>query len=188
MAQYTFDGRLAYTRGVREATDIETIKAMLPGCRNVVKTEIAQDKTGIDYVATLRHGGQVCIDAKTRVAGASRWWKKEPELALETWSVMPDGKYSTPYGISKIGWTLSERTEVDLILYTFDQKDSDVAYLLSFQMLRTAFVHNRKEWAARYKVGKQDSFRWESEAIFVPASIVLQAIMDASCGIVVRME
>lgn len=183
MAQYTLEGKLAYSRGIRETTDIATIRAMLPGCQDITKTTITQDRAGIDYVATLRGGAQVLIDAKTREPGASRWWTGEPELALEIWSVMPGGRYNVPRECAKAGWTLSERTSVDLILYTFDPQDSGAAFLLSFQLLRTAFVRNFAFWTTeRYKVGRQDSLSWESTAVFVPVSVVLAAITSACCA------
>lgn len=186
MSHYSFDDRLAYTRGVREQTDIEMIKAMLPGCQTVEKTPPSEDRNGVDYVATLRRGATVLIDAKTRDAGASRWWNGEPDIALEIWSVMPGGRYQIPRNQSKVGWTLSEHSNVDLILYTFSPQDSDLAYLLSFQLLRCAFIHNFARWKSRYKIGRQDSSQWESQAIFVPVSVVLGAITDACCQKVAR--
>ena len=98
---YNFDEQLAYSRGVREATDLQTIAALIPGCISVVKTDIEQDRAGIDYVATLRKGARILIDAKTRKRGCSQHWRQGPELALETWSVLPDDKNK-----GKVGWTL----------------------------------------------------------------------------------
>ena len=181
--KHSFTEKLAFSRGVRQDTDIETIMALIPGCVGVIKTDIEQDKKGTDYIATLRQGAQILIDAKARAKGASQWWKKDgPELALETWSVMPEGKYGKSFEQTKLGWTLDESKETDLILFTFDEGDTDKVFLICFQLLRMAFLKNLKLWARLYKTGTQDSSSWQSQCVFVPASVVLNAIKKISQG------
>jgi len=184
---HSFNGKLDFSRGKREATDIETIKAMLPGCTRVEKTSEKTDRQGIDYIAYLRRGAEIFIDAKTREAGASNYWKHgEPEIPLEIWSIRPGGKYGTPEEQKKTGWTLCEQSLVDLILFTFDPQDSDDAFLISFQLLRAAFVKHFYTWSRMYDRKTQESHnngsRWESECVFVPINVVLNAITDTSCG------
>ena len=68
-------------------SDIAKIKNYFPNCSEVVRAKIDDDKQGIDYIATLKGGAQIFIDAKTREKGASCYWKHgEPELALEIYS------------------------------------------------------------------------------------------------------
>lgn len=151
-------------------------------CVDIIKTDVDTDKNGgYDYDATLQDGAHVYIDAKAREKGASRYWKNgEPELALELWSVVPEN--GRP---GKIGWTLSTKSDVDLILYTFDKADSDMYYLLPFQPLRMAFQKNGPEWVKAYGKKKQTSNggQWKSAACFVPASVVLNAVMEQMSGI-----
>jgi len=173
---HAFDVKLAFSRGQRELTDMETLRTLIPGCVSVIKTPTETDKTGVDYIASLRRGAEIWIDAKTRELGASRFWRNGPELALEIWSVRPNGKYSTPREQAKVGWTLCEANQVDMILYTFDASDSEDVFLVPFQHLRMAFQQNFSEWSVRYHRKNQDSFQWESQCIFVPADIVLKAI------------
>lgn len=162
---------------MRETTDLEVLQDMIPGCVSVVKTDARTDRNGVDYVATLRRGTEILIDAKTREPGASRYWNDNgPELALEIWSVMPDGRYNTPQARTKVGWTLCESKQTDMIFYTFDRADCFDVFLLPFQHLRIAFRQNWPVWSKRYRRKTQDSFAWQSECIFVPADVVLKAI------------
>lgn len=182
--KYSFQERLTWSLGSQQLTDHETIKSMLMGCVSVEDSSQLLNVAGVDYIARLRMGAEVLVDAKTRNAGCSEFWfKNEPELALETWSVRPGGKFNTPESRKKIGWTLCESKKVDLILFKFDPQDTSQVYLVSFQLLRVAFRQNFHAWRKTYKIGFQESdHRWESECVFVPANIVYEAIRRASIG------
>lgn len=170
--KWDFNQKLEFSFGRREQIDLETIKSTINSCILVEKTDVETDKTGIDYIATLKGGAKIGIDAKAREKGASRYWNYgEAELALEIWSVCP-----TETMKGKKGWTLSDRSNVDYILYTFDFDDWDKFYLLPFQLLRNAFNKNGVKWCKQYKRKRQYSDSWQSEAVFVPASVVLSAI------------
>ena len=171
---YNFKERLAFSKGNRQESDLDTIKSILDGCQSVVPACAELDKKGVDYVATLRRGAEVFIDAKTRQRGCSRFWRGEPEVAIELWSVMPGGKYGVTCG--KTGWTLDEAKITDAVLYTFDRSDCQTAFLLPFQHLRMAARRMIRTWFNRFKVDIQDSGTWESQAVFVPISEVLAAI------------
>lgn len=124
---YDFDERLAFSQGRRQQTDMDTIKSMIPGCADIQIAPEALDRQGVDYVATLRRQAKILIDAKTRDAGCSKWWKDQPELALEDWSVLPENG-----SIGKAGWTLDESKLTDLVLFTFCPEDTSTCYLISF--------------------------------------------------------
>lgn len=168
--KHSFQEKLEFSLGARQTFDLELLKNNIVGCVSVVKTDAEADRAGIDYVATLRQGAQILIDAKARAAGASRYWKYgEPELALEVWSICP-----TAGKPGKVGWTLSESSNADMILFTFE--DAKVFYLLPFQPLRMAFQKNYSSWLRTYGSRKERSTRWTSEAVFVPASVVMDEI------------
>ena len=174
---YGFEERLKFSKGARCECDHKTIFALLHGCIHVVDHDCKGDDGGVDYIALLRRGTSVMIDAKTRTKGCSKYWKYgEPELAIEKWSVMPDD--SCPLG--KAGWTLDESKETDMVLYTFDPSDSNVAFLFPFQSLRMAAVNMIQKWQSLYKVDTQTSHgfgkKWKSQAVLVPASVVIAAI------------
>lgn len=174
---HDFSERLRFSMGRLQASDTETILAMIPGCVSVAKSSGHADRAGIDYVATLRGGATVLIDAKNRDKGCKRFWiDGEPELALELWSVRPNGKYNTPKERARTGWTLREDTQVDLLLFKFDPADTRLVYLLSYQLLRGAFRANLADWKERFGIKIQDSKTWESEAVMVPAFMVFDAI------------
>lgn len=169
-----------YSRGACEANDIETIKRFLgDSCLSVEKTNEQDDKNGNDYRAILRRGAEILIDGKTRREGAKRYWNGEPDLALEIWSVMPDPK-RCPNG--KVGWTLDESKNTDLILFTYDKQDTSDVFLLPFQLLRIAFRSHVMYWRNQYQVAKQYNTTWVSQCVFVPISTVEQAIKTASRG------
>lgn len=180
---YDFNERLNFSVGARNGTDSETIMSLLDGCSSVRKNDVPGNDKGVDYIATLRGGAEVNIDVKTREAGCSKYWNratKEPELAIEKWSVMPGGEYETPHERSSAGWTIDESKVTDMILYTFDERDSQIAFLLPFQSLRIASRRMISHWMKRFKVDVQKSRRngrmWQSQAVFVPASEVIAAM------------
>ena len=152
----------------QQESDIALLKEIIPDCVNVEKTSVAVDRLGVDYIATLSGGATINVDVKYRLPGCSYWWTRgEPELALEISSVQEN---------DKIGWTLNTSTQVDYILFTFDESDCDKSYLIPFQLLRAAFLANKESWIDEYGIKTQKSNTWTSTAVFVPASIVLAAI------------
>ena len=174
MVIHGFRRKLAESKAAQRDIDINIIKASIAGCAKVEKTDEDTDRTGVDYIATLRRGGEILIDAKNRERGASRYWHDgKPELALEIWSVMPEADRQ---GV--VGWTLNESTAVDYILYTFDASDTDECYLIPYQLLRMALIRQYKLWVETYGIRIQHSPRWRSMAIFVPARIVLEAVSN----------
>lgn len=181
MTHYDFREQLAMSIERRGKPFEDIIASSIPGVVSVCKTDIAVDKTGIDYIATLRRGATIGIDLKVRAEGCSKFWKHGDELALEKWSVCPDLR--CPDG--KAGWTLDESKKTDYTLHSFDPCDSDTVYLLPFHLLRKSFVCNLKEWYRDYKHAWQSSGDWQSECVFVPVSIVLEAIKQSS---VIRVD
>ena len=163
-----------------QGRSLETLIAdLLPGVVAVVKTSTDQDKTGIDYIATLRRGGSVFIDTKKREKGVANYWRwGEEELALEIWSVCP-----TATQLGRVGWTLDESKQTHYTLHFFDPSDSQRVFLLPFQLLRKAFREHYREWCATYPKARQNSGSWHSECLFVPAPVVLQAIQQAMLGV-----
>lgn len=177
--QSSFDELLAFSYSRIYSTDIGTIRCMIPGCSTVRIASKTQDRRGADYVAVLRHGRELAIDAKSRQAGCSIYWRSnEPELALERWSVKPNPLL--PKG--RVGWTLDTSKNTDLVLFTFDFSDTELAYLLPFQHLRAAFVRFGKRWLDDFgPLAEQcTEGRYRSACLFVPAGIVLNAIRAIS--------
>ena len=164
--------------GEKIDSDKQLLKNIFLGCTDVQKTSEELDKQGIDYVVTLKDGAEVFVDVKTREKGASRFWKNNvPELAIECWSVCPaNGNKGKP------GWTFSQKSVVDYILYTFDYSDSKLNYIFPFQILRIASQKNYLIWRDTYKRARQSSRGWESESVFVPADVVIKAINSVMKG------
>jgi hypothetical protein len=183
MAQLNnWDDNLAFSKGAREMTDIDTIKQLLPNCKEVIIVEDPDmQRAGVDYVAVLEGGATVNIDSKGRTRGAAKYWKTaQPELALEVWSVMPEqGKTGTP------GWTFDTSKQTHMVLYHFD--DVPACYLIGYQSLRMAAVSNYADWYSKYCEPPQRSKRgdtaWKSQAMFVPVDVVLQAIRTVTEGL-----
>lgn len=169
-----FVEKLQYSLAKQQTFDIVILRNHIPNCREIVKTKLEQDRAGIDYIARLDDGAEIFIDAKTREKGCSRYWKfGEPELALEIYGVAEK---------KKLGWTLSDSTNVDYILYTFDKTDSDDYFFLPFQLLKKVFRENGKNWVKRFGYKVQQSDSWHSWAVFVPASVVLATLFNAMKG------
>lgn len=172
MNQYDFDERLHFSTTYKGRSFEEIIAGTIPGVVTVAKTDTAVDKTGVDYVATLRRGATINIDLKLRDAGASKYWQHGfEELALEKWSVVPENGRQ---GVA--GWTLDEAKATHYTMHAFAPEDSQRVILLPFQLLRKAFKIHLTEWYRTYQHAQQSSGRWRSECVFVPADIVIEAI------------
>ena len=176
---YDFAERLKFSQGKRGERDAELLKRVINDCIDVRKTDIETDKKGIDYIATLKGGAEIGIDVKARDKGISSYWEDGKEdLLLEIWSVCPDEKNE-----GKLGWTLSDKTNVDFILYTFDEADSKNYYLLPYQLLRMAFLHNGRQWKSEYGTKFASSGSWKTQFMCVPANVVIEAINTEMQGI-----
>lgn len=177
---YNFDERLAFSKGRVQESDEATLRGMFPESVSVEKTSADLDRAGVDYIVTLRRGGIVRVDAKTRSRGCRRWWQDgQPEVPMEIYSVRPGGKYNIHPQAAKVGWTLDESKDVDLILFTFHPSDHEYAYARSFPLLRETFRRYFYRWRI-YKHDIQDSERWESECRFVPLDVVDAAMYETS--------
>lgn len=164
---FSFEERLAFSVGANGQSDIDIIRRCHQGTVDVCKTDIAKDKSGIDYIATLKGGVAVRWDAKRRDKGCSQYWFVGPEFALERWS---NKERRTP------GWTWDISKKADYILFTFDASDHGKAYAIPFQHLRTAFHENGHAWCDQYRVAEQPNEGWVSECVFVPVHEVLAAV------------
>lgn len=179
MRQLGFEEMRAFSTRSHGRTFEQIIADTIPGCASVTATDIATDKTGTDYVATLRRGSEVNIDLKVRDRAGQYWHDGQEELALETWSVIPSGNHS-----GKAGWTLDESKTTHYTLHVFHPDDTDRVFLLPFQLLRKAFRQNIEEWKGKFKTARQSSGSWCSECVFVPAPVVLDAIHAAMVHVV----
>ncbi len=173
--EFDFHERLEWSKGTRQGSVTETIRAMLDGCAEVRESTRQEEKVGVDYVATLRGGAMVLIDEKRRDVGAIKFWHHgQPELALEVWSVVPS---DSNRGVA--GWTLSEQKQTDLVLFTFS--DIPDCYLLPFQPLRVAFRRKFAEWRAVFRSADQSTDgRYHSRSIFIPVDLVTEAIVEVT--------
>ncbi len=174
MAVYDFATMLEVSKGFRQATDATSIQAMIPGCTAIRPGDEMEDRRGIDFVATLRKGATINIDAKIRRPGCSRFWRGTPDFALEDWSVMPENGNG-----GKVGWTLDESKLTDYIWFAYDPGDSRECYLVPFQLLRIAAIRHWGKWQRDYKNDTQSSNGWHSHCVFVPVPVVLEAITEA---------
>lgn len=178
MKQYSFEDKMAFSKGISRRTALSTIVAIIPGCISVEPASLKDDLRGIDFMAVLSSGVVLKIDQKAREPGCSRYWKGEPEIALELWSKLPERDSQ-----GKPGWTWDESKDTDYTLHTFDSTDTNVVYLLPFQLLRKAFWLHGKKWKTRYGTSQQNSGQWRSECMFVPAGVVLAAITEQMTAI-----
>lgn len=172
-----------YTRQSAGQSVESVIAAMIAGVIDVQPTAERMDRAGVDYVATLRRGAEVFVDLKVRRPGCSRYWHDgTPEIALESWSVVPDDDRGKP---GKVGWALDEAKITHYVLAMFAPEDSRACYMLPFQLLRTAFRRRFNVWMhGPFRVERQATGGagggWKSECVFVPAPVVLNAISDVA--------
>lgn len=153
------------------------LKDLIPGCVGVEpSTHVADKQWHVDLWAILGGGlGRIGVDVKRRRLGASRYWRNGPEVALESWSVVPC--QIRPAGLP--GWTMLDGP--GLVLFVWDDLP-DECRLYSRHLLSRAFrLH--PEWGDRYGLHRQRTDGiWESEHVFVPTMVVEQAMVAAMLG------
>lgn len=161
-----------YSIGEQQDVDIKLLHEFIPNCVSVRKTDTKTDKKGVDYIVTTSGGAEIYIDAKTRMPGASRYWKNGiPDLALEKYSVVEQ---------KKVGW-LFKKSDIhpDYILFTFDRSDTDKCFLIPFHLLKKACYQKGREWFLKYPYREQNNGTYKSSALYVPADVVIRAVNDA---------
>lgn len=173
---YDFYERLKISmESLQLETDRKTLENYFPDVRSVRKSDIEDDKSGIDYIVTLQSGVEIGVDVKTRDKGCGKFWRNGPELALETWS-QKWPKYSQRGNV--VGWTVDSTKKCQYIMFKFDRADSETVYIMPFQQLNKAFRRNMRTWyrAFKHDEQRQRTAAYVSECIFVPANIVIDAV------------
>lgn len=138
-------------------------------------TDLIKQAQGFDYVVRWC-GVSLSVDVKRRAKGASSFWRNGPELALETISNVETGKP---------GWAVDKGKRNNFVLFVFDPADTAESFMVSTNRLRKAVNQHLQAWREIYFVGRQASrsssgSTWASEAIFVPASVVMEATGNKS--------
>lgn len=148
------------------------IISMLHGVIRVDDAGSQDDIAGVDYWAILGEGRRVGIDDKLRRDCVRYWPDGKPQVSLEIWSKVPsDGKPG------KIGWTLDQHKRTEYVMFRFS--DYKQVFLFPFRLLQMAMARNIVEWSKIYQICQQDNGSYKSESIFVPATIVAAAIVEA---------
>lgn len=166
---YSFDKKLIASKGVIESCDVgEILRLRLPGCVKAVPTSSEVDRTGVDWLATLSSGRVVGVDVKIREKDCMRFGSDD--VALETWSVVG----------SHVGWTRDEAKVCEWVLWVW--KDTGRFFLVPFLPLCSVFGQHWESWGSTYKRRTQRTTRdyrsWESECVFVPRTVIVDAISD----------
>ena len=153
------------------------IRQNIVGVSSTERASSIDDRLGTDYWATLNSGKRLSLDVKIRDEDYTLKDPPQDDLALELWSVI--GK--------KTGWTRDSGKQTDFILWYW--KDSGRICMLSFPILCSVFQEKAAEWTEEFSDGVrtqttvnagQDSY--QSQCIFVPRKIVLQAMLTKFGG------
>ena len=154
--------------------DIRIIGEFFPLHTSIIVATVAMDKAGADYIVTMKGGKELNVDVKRRIGEDCKKYARhgEMELALETYSIVEDETHQKKYG-----WTVDPAKVTDYILYAFDRNVCDVCYIFPYQSLKQAFIRYFKEWKSTgYSIKQQDNGGYKSEAMFVPVSVLRNAI------------
>lgn len=88
------------------------------------------------------------------------------DLALETWSVVPDERNE-----GKVGWTRDSTKRTDYTLWFW--QDTGRFFLVAFPPLCAVFWRYWTLWRDHYQTERQSSGDWQSECVFVPRPVVV---------------
>jgi len=161
---YDFDERLAWSRGATSTGDVASILLdRIPAATGIRKAKLAEDRQGTDYWVDRDHGlPPLSVDVKTRQSSRH----KKNDVALESWSVFRQ----------KIGWTRDETKRTDYVLFYW--ADTHQFLLLAFPLLCRTFRQFGQGWRIQYRTAKQSSGDYQSQCIFVPIPVLLDAINE----------
>lgn len=186
MTEFIFDEckEIEYNHKPR---DLEILKQYFPNSRIIPGTK-EQDRRGIDWVVMTQDNREIYIDTKTRTHRGSELsclGKPYPEIILELWSIMPGGKYNTPIGRSRIGWSKDETKLTNYVLYTFHPDICTKHYLFRFKTLKHIVAIREALWRTKNdkKFKSNITIRiisseksWESECAYVPVNLIFKEI------------
>jgi hypothetical protein len=169
MNHYDFQEQLQWSDGYQHEGIEAILKTRVHGCCGVEKAEEADDRNGTDYwVARPDPLPPLSVDVKVR---QEDWAEKgKDDLALETWSVVNDKDPER----GKVGWTRNPNKRTDYVLWYWT--DTRRFFLISFPALCRVFHANWQKWSKRYGTNRQTSGQWQSECVFVPRMVVIDAI------------
>jgi len=169
MNEYDFQERLAWSEGHKPSIEaiIKIIKNRIPGCTGIQRATPQADKDGTDYFANRHQNTPLSIDLKLREEDYKS--KGHDDLALETWSVIPENGRQ-----GKIGWTRDPQKRTDYILWYW--QDTGRFCLVSFHALCFVFQKRWEKWRKLFPPHVQNSGSWKSECVFVPRHIVFKSI------------
>jgi hypothetical protein len=157
----------------------EILYAHIPGIERIAKAGIEDDIKGTDYWVYRKNIDKpLSVDVKARNLDPVKTYGSD-DLALETWSIIEK---------QKIGWTLDTSKETDFILWFFHPTKRFV--LLPFLQLLTVAQEHMTTWKHTYKVRNQssDGGTWHSQCVFVPRTVVLDAITSRFYGNPIQVQ
>lgn len=170
MTVYGFQEQLRWSEGIVANEDDLTriLRSRIPGCIEVERAALSDDRQGTDYWAHRDHGLRpLSIDLKARSEDPMET-RGLDDVALETWSVIEH---------RKPGWTRDETKQTDYILWLWQPTKRFL--LVPFPALCKCFQHYWRTWCNEYGPPyTQDSGGWHSECVFVPRSVLLEKLTD----------
>ena len=172
--QYDFHERLQMSQGASQSATVESVLLdNIPGAIAVNQASKADDKTGVDWFVRLRNGKNIGVDCKIRTQDYAE--RGQDDLALETWSVVENGK---------TGWTRDSDKRTDYVLWLWT--DTGRWCLIPFHPLCAVFSEKWQDWKLKYKHSQQytpwNGAGYHSECVFVPRTVVWRSIYEQFGG------
>lgn len=153
-------------------SELHLAKMFFPNCVKVKKPSVEMDKKGVDAIYILNTKEEIFIDYKSREKGCSQYWNKiskEAQVAPELWSDIER---------KKIGWTLDQEKITDYIVHLYYPEDYHEPFMFDFPLYRKIFIRYHRHWKGKYRTEIQNNKNWQSECVFIPRSIIEEAIEE----------
>src|SRR5689334_16121579 len=115
---FSFSEQTAFAEGHAPSIDAvgKIIADRIPGFVSIERADFASDKDGTDFFISRAGNEALRLDLKLRKTDYMS--AGFDDLALETWSKIPNGSISSEIGKpGRIGWTRNERKNSDFILW-----------------------------------------------------------------------
>lgn len=176
-SDYDFAQQKIMSNGQAVSSEIrDVLLEKIPGAVAAYKSELCNDKTGVDWWVEMAGARHLAVDVKVREQDWAASHPDQDDLAIETFSVLES---------QKIGWSLDETKRCDFVLWFW--KDTRRTCLISFPQLCRVCRDHWQRWSKDYKVARQRT-RWlngshyHSECVFVPRKEIWNQLYRTYAG------
>ena len=185
MSFHDFNDRVAFSEGIGLSDSIENhIINSIGGAYEIVRANLIEDKSGVDYWVLRNELKPLSIDVKHRSFCPIEKYGSD-DACIETTSVYKgpnNGNWLDKHRLT-MGWTLNKSKQTDYILYTWPYGNKLRFWILPFPFLCVAAQKHWQQWAEKYTERPARNDGYLTLAIYPPRKVIALAMKELMGGI-----